>query len=317
MLSGDTGAAKSIVGQALAVAATAGEPWLGRDVYARRVLYVDEENPRRTAKGRLRALDVPPDSHDRLRYANRKGLAIGDGGASDAWLEKHLREFEPDLIIIDTLMAATAIDDQNSNPEAVRMMKHLRALAERFTCAVLVLHHERKQSKDHPKSSGQAAMGARQLIGQADAHMTLTVESEFSEDETDRGTFETRRTFKFRPAEKDREGGVNGVRCVAVTSEREANRRLIWMRVEDEGPVEGEAGLDEKIIDALAEADAPLTRAELAAICGERNAENPSGYFTSTLRALKEDGDVTKPDRSHFALSEQGERRVEARGAAF
>jgi len=44
-------------------------------------------------------------------------------------------------------MAACAVEDTNSNAEAVTVMKHLRALAEEFECAVLVLHHERKQAK--------------------------------------------------------------------------------------------------------------------------------------------------------------------------
>ncbi len=83
-------------------------------------------------------------------------------------------------------------------------MEHLRSVAERFECAVLVLHHERKQSKDNPKWSGQAMMGARQWAGQADAHMTLTVESEFNEDETDRATFEP--AARSRPVRRRRTG---------------------------------------------------------------------------------------------------------------
>jgi RecA-family ATPase len=178
VLSADTGAAKSILSQHLAVQTVAGLDWLGCETRAERVLYLDEENPERTVKRRLKALGIEQaELGARLRYFNRKGLSIGDGGMTDAWLPSECESFRPDLIIIDTLMAATAIDETNDNGKAVKMMKHLRQLAEQFDCAVLVLHHERKQSKDHPNSSGQAAMGARQWIGQADAQMTLTVAS--------------------------------------------------------------------------------------------------------------------------------------------
>ena len=138
---------------------------------------VDGENPKRLARARLRALGMPSGSGDRLRYFSRAGIAIGDEGYSDAWLSDQLANFRPDLLVIDTLMAACDLEDTNSNAEAVAMMKRLRARAEEFNCAVLLLHHERKQSKDHPRSPGQAIMGARQWAGQADAHMTLTVES--------------------------------------------------------------------------------------------------------------------------------------------
>jgi len=94
--------------------------------------------------------------------------------------------------------------------------------SQRSSSAILLLHHERKQSKDNPRLSGQAMMGARQWAGQADSHMTLTVESDFTETETEHGTFETRGTFKWKPAEKDRDGQLNRSRRVAVTSERDA-----------------------------------------------------------------------------------------------
>jgi len=309
VLSGDTGAAKSIVASSLIPAALRGDPWLSHATSIERVLMVDEENPRRLARARLRALGIPAGSRDRLRYFSRAGVAIGDGGRWDALLRGELGKFKPDLVVIDTLMAACALEDTNSNPEAVRLMKHLRGLAEAFECAILLLHHERKQSKDNPRSSGQAMMGARQWAGQADSHMTLTVESDFSETETDEGTFETRRTFKWRPAEKDRDGQLNRPRRVAVTSERGADRRLRWMVAEDEGPVDGESMREQaetKILEALRDAEGDLTRPELAAICGEEEPREPSGTFKRVLSGLVDAERVEKPDRLRYRLTDDG-----------
>lgn len=315
--SGDTGAAKSIVASSLLPVALRREPWLGCGTSIERVLVVDEENPPRLARARLRALGVPKGSRDRLRYFNREGIAIGDGGYWDAWLRGQLGEFRPDLLTIDTLMAACDLEDTNSNGEAVRFMKRLRGLAEEFGMAVLVLHHERKQSKDNPRSSGQAMMGARQWAGQADSHMTLTTESDFIETETAEGTFETRRTFKWRPAEKDRDGQLNRPRRLAVTSERDADKRLRWMEVEDEGPIDGESARDAtetRILEALRDADGDLTRPEVAAICGEREPREPSGAFKRVLSGLVDAGQVEKPDRLRYRLTEDGRPAI---GAAF
>jgi hypothetical protein len=270
VVSADTGAAKSIVVQHLAVQGVAGLSWLGHETRLDRVLYLDEENPRNTVMRRLKAMGLQADElGSKLRYYNRKGLAIGDGGQTDAWLEQECERFSPDLIIVDTLMAATAIAETNDNGQAVKMMGHLRSLAERFDCAVIVLHHERKRSKDHPNSSGQAMMGARQWAGQADAHMTLTVASPMDVQEfgpplpADASAAELladgrvsreaarrlRKTFRWLPAEKDREGEPNVPQLVSVTSEKDDDRRLLWMLVENEGELVSEQPTEE---DALA-----------------------------------------------------------------
>jgi hypothetical protein len=252
VLSGDTGAAKSIAVQSLLPAALDGEDWLGHSTHVERVLVVDEENPERLVKDRIRALGTSNDTRDRLRYFNREGVAIGDTGRSDVWLRGQFEDFRPDLLIIDTLMAACDLEDTNSNAEAVRMMKFLRALAREYECAVLLLHHERKRSKEHPASSGQAMMGARQWAGQADAHMTLTTETDLTEEDAENGCRRLRRTFKWRPAEKDRDGRPNIPRRVAVESEKDSKGRLVWMTVTDEGEIEDVSGERESLAVAIA-----------------------------------------------------------------
>ena len=288
ILSGDTGAAKSIASSALVVAAVAGERWLGHSTHIDRVMVVDEENPGRLVSGRLRALGLTNAMRDRIRYFNREGVGIGDEDRTDAWLRTELDSFRPDLLVVDTLMAACDLEDTNSNTEAVRLMKHLRALARDFGCAVLLLHHERKQSKDRPSSSGQAMMGARQWAGQADGQMTLTVETDLIEEAADDGGRKLRRTFKWRPAEKDRNGASNRPRRVAVESEKDEDGRLLWMAVRDEGAIDdGDAhdASEANILGYLRQAEAPAARKQIAAAVGERNPSEPSGTFKRALSA--------------------------------
>lgn len=309
VLSGDTGAAKSIVTSSLVQAALAGEDWIGHICAIDRVMVIDEENPDRLARSRLRALGVKNAMRDRLRYYSREGVAVADEGRSDDWLRAQLAEFEPDLVVIDTLMSSCAVEDTNSNSEAVRVMKHLRGLAREFGCAILLMHHERKRAVDDTRSSGQAMMGARQWAGQADAHLTLTVESDFTTEpaETD-GHELTRRTFKWRPAEKDRDGRENGTRRLAVTSERDERGRYLWMKVSNEGPIEDEGAQDVmkvRILGVLAAAEGEgiVATGTLAAALGVKADD---GSFKRALSALTEECKIDKPSRGHYRLTDRG-----------
>jgi hypothetical protein len=227
-----------------------------------------------------------------------------------------LASFAPDLVVIDTLMAACDLEDTNSNAEAVRMMKGLRALAREYGCAVLLLHHERKRSTDHPSSSGQAMMGARQWAGQADLHMTLTVESDFvTEPVEPEGHERTKRTFKWRPAEKDRDGRVNAPRRVAVESERDAAGRYVWMRVTDEGPLaedDAKAVAEAAILRALsgAEGDGLIARKAIATATGEPNPSEPGGTFKRALGDLVEAGKAEQPTRGKYKITDHGREAV-------
>jgi hypothetical protein len=81
---------------------------------------------------------------------------------------KHLLLFEAeaarvkaDLIIIDTLTAAFAIEDENSNAEAARVMKKLCGMALRLNCVVVFLHHIGKAKLEE----GQVAQAVHRARG--------------------------------------------------------------------------------------------------------------------------------------------------------
>src|SRR5215204_238123 len=78
-LSADTGVGKTWLLQDLAVTIVLERPWLGREVRAGKVLYIDEENPARVVKSRLRALGLN-ERFERIVYYSRRGIAIGEDG---------------------------------------------------------------------------------------------------------------------------------------------------------------------------------------------------------------------------------------------
>lgn len=301
LLSGDTGAAKSICVDALTVAVCHDDDWLGHETLGQRVLVVDEENSDRLVRDRLRALGMENERRDRLRYFSREGFALGDEGGSDAALRGQLEDFRPDLVIVDTAMAACDLEDVNSNSEAVRLLKFMRGLAREHECAFLLLHHERKRSKEHPASSGQAMMGARQWAGQADAHMTLTVESEMAvEDADDEGHRRFSRTFKWRPSEKDRDGRPNIPQRVSVTSEKDATGSLRWMLVENEGDIqEADTARDALAgtLGSLVQQGDTVTTSGLASLA---QSDPQDSTFKRALKAAEASGYIEKVKRGHW-----------------
>jgi hypothetical protein len=187
-------------------------------------------------------------------------------------------------------------------------MKFLRGLAVEFECSVLVLHHERKPSKENPASAGLAMMGARQWAGQSDQHMTLTVESDLQPQETDREDTEgLRRTFKFRGAQKDRDGQFNTAQRVCVTSEKDESGRLLWMNVENEGEIDEQASETDALTVSLGSlvqrSEADMTTADIASGVA-RDAQDRT--FKRALSAAVDRDYICKVRRGVYAAGSLG-----------
>jgi hypothetical protein len=285
LIASDTGVGKTWIGLALTVAALRGETWLGREVYGRRVLVVDEENPRRVIKSRLRALGLTNEDREGLRYANRQGIAIGTPEWNE-WLRENAREHRAELIIVDTATAATNVADGNDNNEVTRLYRSLRAIAVEVGAAILILHHERKPSDDRPSKHGFNTMGARQWVGQADVHLTLSRRNDVEPQDLGEGRQRWRTEAVLRqPKLRDRISGKPEL--VAITSEVEVDRehvRLLTASVESEGTSEAvKASEDEmmlaRIIEALRQHET-LGRTALAEASGTRH---DNGTFKRAL----------------------------------
>lgn len=287
VLSGDTGAAKSILSGALVVAAAEGSDWIGRAVTARRTLVLDEENPERLVRARLRALGMTNDRRESLRYFNRIGATLG---ADDwiPWLRHEALEHRPDVVVIDTATAATAAE-VNDNDGVARLYGALRPLAAELDMAIMLLHHERKLAAGTTRDPGLAMMGARQWAGQADTHMAIAVAGPLVEEGAESGHRRLRRAFTLR-LPKSRDGEPDYTEAVSVVSEKGPARQLLSMAVVAGGPIEHEPTMAEKLGAVLAEHGDMSTR-ELAHIVGA----NPDhGNFRDGLKSGERDGLLRK-----------------------
>jgi hypothetical protein len=234
VLSGDTSSGKSILADALTVAVLKGTPWLGRDVCAGRVLYIDEENHRRLVQDRLRALGLTSNVDlVGLRYYLRAGVALGEP-ESNEWLAGELEDYRADLVVIDTATSATA-GDVNDNSRVATLYREALRPAAAGGAAVLLLHHERKTSSAGYRNASQAMMGARQWAGQADAHIAIKATGKLAGDVDTDGVLRERYPIEMETP-KVRDGQPALPARLAIVSGRDtATRRLISMDVVHEG----------------------------------------------------------------------------------
>jgi hypothetical protein len=103
-------------------------------------------------------------------------------------LESEIQRLRPDVVIIDTLTTAFDIQNENDNSEASRTMKKLSALAEKWDCVVVFLHHigKLKQEEGGTAQSVYRSRGGSAYSGCAHAIINLLPDK----DSKDRFTLE-------------------------------------------------------------------------------------------------------------------------------
>lgn len=147
-----------------------GKPFLGRQTAPGKVLYCAFEDGERRLQARLQKLGIPPD--DNLSFETRV-LRLDDGllVALEAWIKDN-----PDakLIVIDTLQKVRnrTTSRANAYAEDYDVMGKLKALADRYHIAVVVVHHTNKlrdAADPFDKISGSTG-----LMGAADTAILIS-----------------------------------------------------------------------------------------------------------------------------------------------
>ena len=185
VLAGPPKVGKSWLGLGLAVAVATGGRALGKvDVEAGDVLYLALEDTARRLQARLRKVLGRSPAPDRLTVAT-ECPPLGAGGREriTAWLDGH-----PDarLVVIDVFARIRGRADRQLSPYDADYapMAAVKALADQYAVAVVVLHHTRKASAEDfldTVSGTQGIAGAADALlvlarsrGQADATLSVT-----------------------------------------------------------------------------------------------------------------------------------------------
>jgi AAA domain/RepB DNA-primase N-terminal domain len=118
------------------------------------------------------ALDVPFDEVEGypaefMPYVN-KGWNATDPEHL-VWLEYAIEKFDIQAVIIDTLTMVTLGTDMNNAADISTVLGNLKVIARRTECAMVVVHHMKKDMKS--ARAGQNVAGSQQIHAWADAGM--------------------------------------------------------------------------------------------------------------------------------------------------
>jgi RecA-family ATPase len=197
MLVSAGGVGKSMLALQMAISVAAGEDYWkiwGEDPEPGPVIVLSAEDPGDVLRRRLHALQaslsrpISQDVVDKLRakVVHGKSFSFGtwDGkdfsmSASLGLLEREIAEFQPRLLVLDTLNRCLAGISENDNGAMGRVIAELERIVAPVGCAALVLHHTTKATAlSGQGDQQQAARGAGALTDNARFQMNLTTMTE-------------------------------------------------------------------------------------------------------------------------------------------
>jgi hypothetical protein len=127
-----------------------------------------------------------------LLRTNEKGHSQQDA-AGLAELGAALQSLSPDVVILDPLVALCANGNMNDNPSMSLVMRSLKALAIQFDCAILVVHHTRKNGEPGAQETISGAASIVNLARRAIMPVTLS-----KDDATNMGVLLSERLRYFK-----------------------------------------------------------------------------------------------------------------------
>jgi hypothetical protein len=141
---------------------TMGFPLFGYQVHKTPVLYYTLEDSVRRCKFRLTKIGSVWSPYLYFCEEARSTIDIMNG----------IRSTKARVIFIDTFMAFSDIEDNNSYSETTRKVRELKQIADTMDVAVVIVHHKKKDSKNG-KDWMEEGIGSQGLVGAADCVISL------------------------------------------------------------------------------------------------------------------------------------------------
>lgn len=290
IVGGEPKCCKSFLALDMAVSVAAGVPCLRRFPVAARgpVLLFAAEDALHVVRARLEGLcaaaAVRFDSLD-VHVVVSPTVRL-DLEADRRRLRASVEHLRPRLLVLDPFVRLHRVDE-NAAAEVAPLLAYLRELQRCFQCAVVLVHHARKGG--HVRA-GQALRGSSELHAWGDSNLYLRRDGE-----------------RLLLAIEHRAAASSSGLDLALDTDGPG---LALHVREDMSPAPaGPRSPAQSILDALAEADAPLTRGELREACRLRNAT-----LGDALTGLLADGRV-RADGSRLHLADQADSRFRTRGS--
>ena len=150
---------KTFVALDIAASVANGTPWHGRDVVQGTVIYIGLEG-RTGVRRRLKAMKREGIINDETPIiTSPSNLDLSDNDCVGDWICAIASQCDNiKLVIIDTLMRATASDDISNSKDMSQAVGHATLIGDVIGCSVLLVHHSGKDPKK--KELGSTALRA-------------------------------------------------------------------------------------------------------------------------------------------------------------
>ena len=164
LLAGAGGVGKSTTAAALGVALSKGEECCGlKPKKPYRVLVFDQEQgASETARLYIRLGGHGERARENLRVVSDEGLNLRDA-ESMARLEATIREFRPEVIILDSVQQCFGLGDENDAAEVGALYRELFRLRSTYGLTTLAIHHKKKSPRAMPPWRRPSLCAARRL----------------------------------------------------------------------------------------------------------------------------------------------------------
>jgi hypothetical protein len=257
LIGGEPKCGKSFLALDLAVAVATGAPALRRFPVTQTgpvLLYAAEDPPpvvRQRLLGIARAANVTFETLD-LHLITELALRL-DLEADRVRLRDTVCALRPRLLVLDPFVRLHRIDE-NAASEVAPLLAFLRSLQRRTGVAVVLVHHARKGAA-HLRG-GQALRGSSELHAWGDSNLYLRRQGE-----------RLRLSTEHRAAAS----------CDDLTLSLRSQGEALALHVVEPTPLSkslqphADAGLEPRLLDLLAQTDAPVRRDTLRRVCRVRN----------------------------------------------
>ena len=191
-------------------------------------------------------------------------------------LEQTVQRIRPRLVLLDPLVRLHGVDE-NAVADIAPILGFLRDLQRRFETAVLLVHHSRKSGATRP---GQALRGSSELHAWGDSNLYLR-----------RRDNQIVMTIEHRAAR-----GLNDIE-IELADDGQGPALRLRRQVPDEA-VPAPDTAEQRIVEVLAEAEKPLSQAQIRKRAAARNAT-----VSATLQELIRDGRVERASKACYRLA--------------
>ena len=280
IIGGEPKCGKSFLALDIAVAVAAGVPCLRRFEADQRgpVLMFAAEDAghivRSRLKGIARAAGADFDTLD-IAVIDVPVLRL-DHRSDRQRLEETVQRIRPRLVLLDPLVRLHGVDE-NAVADIAPILGFLRDLQRRFETAVLLVHHSRKSGATRP---GQALRGTSELHAWGDSNLYLR-----------RRNNQIVMTVEHRAAR-----GLNDIEIELADDGQGAALRLRRQVPVEAVPTPQTA--EQRIVEVLAEAENPLSQAQIRKRAAARNAT-----VSATLQELIREGRVERASKACYRLT--------------